>query len=701
MAKNVTSVAVEFGVELDKFKNQLKQAGDLSTQAQREAVKMWIKEEKKRTKEAENSAKQRERAEKRALQETENARKQAEAHTASLVAGIPVVGTFVTGMTAMKAAMAAATVQVFGLQVALAPMIAAAAGVVAIVGAFRSTQSAAFDARVEVMGLNQTTGLLPETLGAISLAGGDELLSKLGEAAGEAQKRIADAAQGTGEAKKSFDRLGISVTDAKGDIRATDDVIREYIDAVHDIESPTQQAAEMTAMFGGAGRELNAALGDASLSDWVAMTENFGYDYGPEAMEATKNWQVATGTLQKKLQNLVDQGGIGLTKLADAINEVGMGMTAAGAIFEAAREGDFFGAWDRAKEAVRQYQLMLRLTKKAMEETSGAGEGVVDAPRRSTRRATRQVQTLKEKYEEVQAILDDPNFFKSAEVTIELVPPEGYSSFEGYIQEGIQGTIARTDVSYGIELNVEDVTVTDSLFSPDFVQSTKAASALIEEPIKAIDVLKDRVAGATEHMDEMGPKLINTFATVKSHFKAGAGLIDNVMELVSKNMDAYSHRARRTMRTLFQVQKAISISNIIMSTAQAAVAALMPPPIGLGPVAGVPLAAITAASGVTQIALVAQEQPPSFHTGGMIGSPGPMPDEVGITALSGEGVVSRRGMATLDAINRGEMIGGGSAVIVYGARVFDAVQGDLARMPASAMSRAIRAKTRRRVGHRS
>ena len=695
MAKNVTSVAVEFGVELDKFRNQLKEAGDLSTQAQREAVKMWIKEEKKRTKEAENAAKQRERAEKRAAAETEKARQEAEAHTKSLIAGLPVVGTFAAGMETMSDAMKAAKVQVFGLKVALAPMIAAAAGVAAVVGAFYATQAAASEARAEVSALNQTTGLMPETLGAIRLAGGDELLNKLGEAAGEAQKRIADAAQGTGEAKRSFDRLGISVTDAQGNIRATDDVIREYVDAVHGIESPTQQAAEMTTLFGGAGRELNAALGDASLSDWVEMTNSFGYDYGPAATSATKGWQTATTVFQKKLQNLTDLGGKGLEALADAVNEVGMGMTAAQAIFEAFREGDFSGAWERARESVKQYQLMLRITRKAMDTVEGGGEGIVDTPKR----AAKKVETLKDKYKELHEFLE-ADIFKDVEITVEFVPPEGYARFDGYAQDQFRALGSfRDDLTF--DLGGEDVTVTDRLFGPDFVQATAAASAALEEPITKMDMLKAGVASAGETMKGLAVDLKSASAVMRAHSEVGMRLIDNTMELISSNMDAYSFKAKRAMRALFAVQKGLTISNIVMSTAQATIAALAPPPIGLGPLAGIPLAALTAAAGATQIAVVAAEQPPSFHSGGMIGTPGPMPDEVGITALSGEGVVSRRGMAALDAINRGDMMGGGSPVVVYGARVFDAVQGDLIQTPTSSISRAIRAKTRRRVGHRS
>lgn len=630
MAKNVTSVAVEFGVELDKFRNQLKEAGNLSTQAQREAVKMWIKEEKKRTKEAENAAKKRERAEKRAAAETEKARQEAEAHTKSLISGLPVVGTFASGMDTMSDAMKAAKVQVFGLQVALAPMIAAAAGVTAIVSVFSATQSAAHDARTEIAALNQTTGLLPETLGGIRLAGGDELLGKLGEAAGEAQKRIFDAARGTGEAKASFDRFGISLKDSEGNLRSTDAVLRDFIGAVQDVESPTQQAAEMTALFGGAGRELNAALGDTSLADWAALTNDFGYDYGPSAIRATNQWNAATSVFQKKLQSLSDLGGKGLEFLANRVNELGMGITAAEAIFKAFSTGNFSGAMDEAQEAVKRYQLMLRATMRAQEGVQGGGAptaGAIGKVGEAAGEATGKLEELGE-----------------------------------MLTEGIRGGMA----DFMNELDPMEVLVRARLKPPEKEDEEKTKMSLEE-----------------------------IFTAAQMFSSQTSELIIGIGEHVKQQHGEQSVAYKKTMRDLFAAQKAAAISEIIIAGAVAVANAFK-----LDPIFGAIMTPIIAANSAVQIATVASEQP-SFHTGGMIPSQTAAPDEVGITALSGEGVVSRRGMAALDAINRGDMMGGGSAVVVYGARVFDAVQGDLIQTPTSSISRAIRAKTRRRVGHRS
>lgn len=63
------------------------------------------------------------------------------------------------------------------------------------------------------------------------------------------------------------------------------------------------------------------------------------------------------------------------------------------------------------------------------------------------------------------------------------------------------------------------------------------------------------------------------------------------------------------------INKAMGIAQTAISTAQAIVAALAPPPLGLGPVAGIPLAIATGAIGAAQIALIAATPIPKFKEG--------------------------------------------------------------------------------------
>jgi len=323
---------------------------------------------------------------------------------------------------------------------------------------------------------------------------------------------------------------------------------------------------------------------------------------------------------------MADVGHEALGFLAEQINQVGMGIAAMRAMFNAFRAGNFTTYWEEAGEAVKRYQLMLRSTAAAQQAVSGGGAATAGAV---------------------------AGVGKAAEESTEKLEELGEM-----VTEGIRGGMA------------------------DFMNEL--------DPVEVDVVAKPVDADPSKKSLEEIFQMAGTFSSQTGE------LITSIGENVKQKFGEQSVAYRKTMRDLFAAQKALAISNVIINSAQAIMQAFAQG----GPVFGGIMTPIIAATGAVQIATIAAEQP-SFHTGGMIPSQTAAPDEVGITALSGEGVVSRRGMAALDAINRGDMMGGGSAVVVYGARVFDAVQGDLIQTPTSSISRAIRAKTRRRVGHRS
>ena len=89
----------------------------------------------------------------------------------------------------------------------------------------------------------------------------------------------------------------------------------------------------------------------------------------------------------------------------------------------------------------------------------------------------------------------------------------------------------------------------------------------------------------------------------------------------------------------FHAEQAASVASVAMSTAQAIMAALVPPPIGYGPIAGPAAAAGLAAQGAVQVAGIMAQEPPSFHTGGMVRA-----DERGAILRAGEGVLTAQGV---------------------------------------------------------
>jgi hypothetical protein len=72
-------------------------------------------------------------------------------------------------------------------------------------------------------------------------------------------------------------------------------------------------------------------------------------------------------------------------------------------------------------------------------------------------------------------------------------------------------------------------------------------------------------------------------------------------------------------KAAFVAQKALAVAQTIINTEAAAVAAMAMPPIGLGPVAGLPYSQIIRASGYTSAALIAGQALASFEGGGFTG----------------------------------------------------------------------------------
>jgi len=73
-------------------------------------------------------------------------------------------------------------------------------------------------------------------------------------------------------------------------------------------------------------------------------------------------------------------------------------------------------------------------------------------------------------------------------------------------------------------------------------------------------------------------------------------------------------------KALFAVQQGLAIASTIMNTEMAAIAAIAPPPVGLGPVAGVPYAGVIRAIGYSSAAIIAGQTLASFEGGGFTGS---------------------------------------------------------------------------------
>ena len=76
------------------------------------------------------------------------------------------------------------------------------------------------------------------------------------------EKSMASAAKGTGANAEAFDKLGVSVTDANGNLRSGDEVWKDVIAALGQVENETERDALAMQLMGKSAAELNPLIED-------------------------------------------------------------------------------------------------------------------------------------------------------------------------------------------------------------------------------------------------------------------------------------------------------------------------------------------------------------------------------------------------------------------------------------------------------
>lgn len=86
------------------------------------------------------------------------------------------------------------------------------------------------------------------------------------------------AAEGTGAAAEAYAALGVSVTDAEGNLRDSQEVYWELIDALGEVDDYTQRDALSMTIFGRSAQDLNSliAVGSEGMAEFAQQAEDAG-----------------------------------------------------------------------------------------------------------------------------------------------------------------------------------------------------------------------------------------------------------------------------------------------------------------------------------------------------------------------------------------------------------------------------------------
>ena len=114
----------------------------------------------------------------------------------------------------------------------------------------------------EILTASQVTGLSTDTLQEYAYAAEliDTDLADVEKALGKNTKSMASAQAGSKAYAEAYQKLGVSVTDANGNLRSSEDVFWECIDALGNVKNETEADAIAMQLFGKSARDLNPLI---------------------------------------------------------------------------------------------------------------------------------------------------------------------------------------------------------------------------------------------------------------------------------------------------------------------------------------------------------------------------------------------------------------------------------------------------------
>ena len=170
-------------------------------------------------------------------------------------------------------------------------------------------ESAAFADNIITLSMQtgQTTDQLQEFSYATELI--DVSVDTLQGSLTKLTNNMQDTINGTGNAKASFEALGISVADADGNMRSANDVFYETIDALGDVKNETERDAMAMDIFGRSAQDLNPLIiqGSETLKAYAQEAHNVGYVLNNEELSALGAVDDAYQRLQKSQEGAKNQ----------------------------------------------------------------------------------------------------------------------------------------------------------------------------------------------------------------------------------------------------------------------------------------------------------------------------------------------------------------------------------------------------------
>lgn len=223
-------------------------------------------------------------------------------------------------------------------ELAAAAIGAAVAAIGAATAALADCTAGAAEYADEILTLTDITGLSSETLQELTYSAEllDVSVDTIAGSLKKCTKSMADAQDGTGAAAEAYAALGVSVVDSNGQLRDSEAVFYDCIDALGQVENETERDALAMQIFGKSATDLNPLIvaGSSALEEYGQMAHDAGAVLEDDTLEAfadfddtlqqldggTKAAKNALGTIL--LPILGDLAGEGVNLLGEFTNGV-------------------------------------------------------------------------------------------------------------------------------------------------------------------------------------------------------------------------------------------------------------------------------------------------------------------------------------------------------------------------------------------
>lgn len=538
--------------------------------------------------------------------------------------------------------------------------VAVVAGIVLAAKAIKDMVDEIQGIRTGLAELNVTSGLTTETLAGLSAAAarnGKEL-SQFDSVLKDLPKRMLETSMGIGRAIRGFDGLGVSVEDASGNLRQSDDVLKEVLSKLQGIEDPTRRSALAVQTLGGDGAKLMQVLGGTELETFIGYATEFGMDVGPDAIKAAQDWEAASAELGVEMNRISSHmvDAIGLTSklrgfttglstaymfFVEIIKDASIEMVTLAANFA---EFMTMGASDASNvRALRElhYEMgnatdrvaaatFARLQAlEAMERTTDAA-GVATAVTRESARATEDAAKKVQAYDAA---------LKGLNATV-LDSGSDQDTREDAITDAY---VRRLDAIQALTDRAEEAAETETELQRALQLQMEMGHSAEMRQARDLDALQAQMAD--EQLGRAGQ--------VADTIGQASNMLTNILVANAKKQgkaeEGKAKAAQLAAKIAFKAQQAAALAGVIIDTMRNVVSFAALPPLGLGPIVGPPVAL---AMGVTAGAGIAAQAPPAFATGGIVQNSAPRTsgsgmDERAVTARPGEGIFTPDQMAAM------------------------------------------------------